>query len=396
VGTQESYDFLTQKLGISSLVDGYVSRTGKEYSDVGLSQLALGGVTRGISTYEMAAAYATFPRMGTYTPPTTYLAIYTDDGKTLLRDNTPEKQYIIKESTAYYMNTMLTNAVRAGTGTSARLSDMPAAGKTGTTNNNYDRWFAGYTPYYTAVVWTGYNKPEYMSVGSKNPAAVLWKQVMTQINESLALENTSFPSYAETVSRSICLDCGRLATDRCGLDVRGSRAASYTFVKGDEPKESCTCHVTVEICKDCPVLNGEGNPTGFYHLTTEYCPEESRAHIALVDYVRELADPGVVVGDTQYQLSHFEATAQPCTVHDWTSQLPPEPSEQPGDGGSWWPWPWPWEEEEPTETEDPFAWPSDYDPFSSMEPIPSSSQPPVETPPPVETGGAWDYPWEQG
>jgi len=293
---------------------------------------------------------------------------------------------------------MLTNAVRAGTGTSARLDNMTAAGKTGTTNDNKDRWFAGYTPYYTAVVWTGYDRPEYMSVGSKNPAAVLWQRVMTRINESLELENAGFPDYAETVSRSICLDCGKLAGANCGLDPRGSRAASYTFVRGDEPKESCTCHVAVEVCRDCPVLNAEGQPTGFYHLTTEYCPEESRMSIALVYYVRELAAETVVVEDTQYMLSHFEATAQPCNVHDWYSQIfpgdwPPG-TDDPSQSGNVWPWPW--QSEDPAQTDDPFAWPSDYNPFESLEPAPSVSLPAIETPPPEDTGGYWDYPWELG
>lgn len=394
-----SFEFLTEKYGLTTLaeMDGYNSR-GEPITDIGLSNLALGGLQYGVTTYEMAAAYATFPRMGTYTEPTTYLAIYTDDGKTLLRDNTPEKQYIIEESTAYYMNTMLTNAVRSGTGTSARLNNMAAAGKTGTTNNNYDRWFAGYTPYYTAVVWTGYNKPEYMSVGSKNPAAVLWQKVMTEINGQLELEEASFPQYTETVTKKICLDCGQLATDRCGLDVRGGRTASYTFARGDEPKESCTCHVTVEVCKECPM---DGN-AGLYHLTTEYCPAESRIRIALVDYNRELANSGVVVRDAPYLLANFEAQAQPCTVHDWLSQFIPEPDipdsgNNSGEGEEGlWPWPWPWESEEPVQTEDPFAWPSDYDPTASLEPIPSESQPPVETPQPVDPGEYWDYPWEQG
>ena len=89
------------------------------------------------------------------------------------------------------MADMLCNAVNSGTGSEARLTGMPVGGKTGTTTNNCDRWFVGFTPYYVAAVWTGYDMPEYMNF-SGNPAAQIWKLVMEPIHKDLPTK--SFPA----------------------------------------------------------------------------------------------------------------------------------------------------------------------------------------------------------
>ena len=80
-----------------------------------------------------------------------------DDNKQATITGQASSKTILSERTTFYMNSMLQNVVTSGTGTSARLSGMTAAGKTGTTTDDYDRWFVGYTPYYTAAVWTGYD-----------------------------------------------------------------------------------------------------------------------------------------------------------------------------------------------------------------------------------------------
>ena len=95
----------------------------------------MGGLTDGVSTLEMAAAYAAFPRGGVYTEPSTYTQVVDRNGEVLI-DNAPEDQKVLKPSTAYYMNEMLTYAVQSGTGTPAKISGMTVAGKTGTTNDN--------------------------------------------------------------------------------------------------------------------------------------------------------------------------------------------------------------------------------------------------------------------
>ena len=247
VGTEASYAFLTGKLGITSLVDGWVSRTGKTYSDVGLSQLALGGVTRGISTWEMAAAYSTFPRDGVYVKPHLYAAVVNEEGELVL--STPGYQIevdkdsgnvsingagtgeaVFSTTTCYYMNQMLEKAVTEGTGTNARIEGMEVAGKTGTTDDDYDRWFVGYTPYYTAAVWTGYDKASRIQ-SVTNPACNLWQEVMAQVSEGQ--ESIPFTESMDGEPVRFCRKCGKIATEKT------PETETISFLPGDEPIGTC-------------------------------------------------------------------------------------------------------------------------------------------------------------
>lgn len=105
-----------------------------------LSALGLGGLTYGLSTVEMAAAYASFANGGIYNSPRMYVRVTDANGNTVL-ENEGESHVAMKESTAYLMTDMLQNAVNYGTGSSAKFAGMSIAGKTGTTSDNYDRYF---------------------------------------------------------------------------------------------------------------------------------------------------------------------------------------------------------------------------------------------------------------
>ena len=144
-GLAEAFIFATENLGLSLVPE-----------DMNLSSLGLGGLTYGLNTVEMASAYAAFANGGVYYEPRTYLKVTNADETEVILENTSESHVAMKETTAYLMTQMLQTAVNAGTGTQARFSGMPIAGKTGTTSDNFDRYFAGYTPYYSAAVWTGY------------------------------------------------------------------------------------------------------------------------------------------------------------------------------------------------------------------------------------------------
>ncbi len=309
-----SYEYMTEKFGISTLV---------EETDVGISQLAIGGLTKGISTFEMAAAYATFPRDGAYTEATTYLTVKDHDGN-LLIDNTPSTEYILEQRTTYYINQMLTNVVSSGTGTAARISGQIVAGKTGTTDNAYDQWFVGYTKHYTAAVWIGYSNSESIGGMWPSPSTLLWQKVMSRVHENLPKE--SFTEPAGLVTVGICKDCGKLATDNCSLDIRGSRVTSMTLLSSDVPTQHCTCHVPVTICTDCPILNANGNPTGAYHIAGPYCPDSSKKQVTMVDYQRQANQSGAAIEDTYALMSIFNGLENGgvCTVH---TEAQPEPSD---------------------------------------------------------------------
>lgn len=170
---QASYDFLKNRLGIVNL----------EPEDCSFAPLALGQQTYGLTVREMCAAYASFANDGVYIFPRTYTKVLDSEGNVVL-DNPARTQNAFSSSTAHVMTYMLNQAATYGTGSASRLNNMPTAGKTGTSTNYRDRWFCGYTPYYTAAVWTGFDIPEYMPF-SGNPAVHIWHDIMQIIHENL-------------------------------------------------------------------------------------------------------------------------------------------------------------------------------------------------------------------
>ena len=168
-----SLEFLRSRLGVTSLID----------SDADYAAMALGEPHYGITVREMAQAYTALANDGVFTYSRTYTMVKDRSGKIIL-DNQPQTIQAFSQETARTMTYMLNNAATYGTGSESRLSNMPVAGKTGTTSANRDRWFCGYTPYYTCAVWTGYDTPETMSF-SGNPATQIWQKVMSAIHADL-------------------------------------------------------------------------------------------------------------------------------------------------------------------------------------------------------------------
>ncbi len=308
-----SYQFLTDKFGITSLEAGR-DVNGVFKSDIDRAPLALGGLTDGVSTYEMAAAYATFANNGMYKEPRTYTKVVAVDinGKeTVLLENSNASEVVLKESTVYYINTMLENVIHAGTGHDAAFEGMTIAGKTGTTTSNNDKWFVGYSPYYTAAVWVGY---DYMERIPSNAylAAQMWKKVMEPLHEGL--EDIGFKEPENLVKQSYCKDSGMIATEWCNADPRGNRVMSEAwFLDGDQPKEYCTVHVPVEICIESePVLNHQGNESGVYRLAGEFCPVETRKTIGMLSYARVRVDDTVKTRDDIYLKSYLDSLYRPA------------------------------------------------------------------------------------
>lgn len=286
-----SYTFAKDRMGLSTLVSEYIDSNGGVHSDVNLAPLALGGLTRGVTVRAMAAAYAAFENEGVYREARTYTRVTDASGKTVILDNTQESHVAMKDMTAWYITDMLQNTVSYGTGTAAQLSDMSVAGKTGTTTSDFDRWFAGYTPYYTGVVWCGYDTPEevVLTESSTNPAIVLWQKVMAGIHNGL--ENQQFRKPTNVVACSVCRDSGLLATDACRSDPRGSRVSTVQLSLYDVPSASCSVHRMVEIC-------GESG-----HAVNEYCSQVEGNTIqtaGLLDVTRGFPIRGIVVQDQAY------------------------------------------------------------------------------------------------
>lgn len=181
-GPQTSYDYLTSRLGFTSLVP----------DDIAYSPMALGQLTNGVTVREMAQAYGAFVNDGIFTYGRTY-SMVTDKEGNIVIDNSPKTIKAFEPNTAYVMTYMMQNGVENGTGKEAALWTMPVAGKTGTSGDYKDRWFVGVTPYYVAAVWTGYDIPEQIHV-SGNPAAQIWKKVMAPLHDGLEWKSFPWPN----------------------------------------------------------------------------------------------------------------------------------------------------------------------------------------------------------
>ena len=326
-----SYSFAKDKMGLSTLVSSYQSNTGEELSDVNLWALALGSLTRGVTVRSMTAAYASFANEGVWREARTYTVVKDANGQIIL-DNTQDSHVAMKDMTAWYITDMLETTVQTGTGTAAQLENMTVAGKTGTTSRDFDRWFAGYTPYYTSVVWCGYNDPEeiVLTDSETNPAIVMWKKVMEQVHQNL--KNKAFKQPANLVEVTVCRDSGLLPSDACALDPRGERTVRVTLSAHDVPTETCNVHKEVEIC----------NASG--HVANEYCaqvPGNSTHKAALLDVSRAFPKNGVVVLDQAYAIlsdtlpAGYYAAVSPdvdainveCYIHSEDDLPEPEPEE---------------------------------------------------------------------
>jgi penicillin-binding protein 1A len=191
LGLQTSWDYLTNHFGLTSLVkDKYIEDEDRIVTDYAYSPLALGQLSYGVTVREMAQAYTAFVNDGIMTYGRTYYMITDDEGE-IVYLNSSKQVSALKANTAWNMCDMLQNAVANGTGTDAYFSSTAVAGKTGTTTQDYDRYFVGFTMYYVAAVWTGHESNETMYY-SGNPAAQIFKTIMSQVHSGLAYK--SFPT----------------------------------------------------------------------------------------------------------------------------------------------------------------------------------------------------------
>ena len=226
--------------------------------------LALGSAE--VKVIDMAAAYATMANGGVYTEPKLYTKVLDHEGKEILT-NEVKFTKVMSATTAYMLTDCLVDVVETGTGTSANFSSkIDIAGKTGNTNDDKDQWFAGYTPYYTAVVWNGYDKPT--TIGSRKTlgtypytSTVVFTNVMKEIHKGLKAATFSKPKGI--VKATICTVSGLVATDACKADKRAV-VKSEIFASGNVPTDTCEIHQLVEVCSVSKLL-----PTEFCALYEE-------------------------------------------------------------------------------------------------------------------------------
>ncbi len=256
IGTDLGYSYL-KDFGFTTLVD-----------DDNNQALALGGITKGVTNLELTAAYATIANKGTYIKPRFYTKILDHDGNILI-DNTPQTHSVLKSSTAWLLTNAMEDVVKRGTGTAVNFGNMAIAGKTGTTTKNRDALFAGFTPYYTCVVWGGYDDNTPQDSGTTSYPKAIWKAVMSRLHENLEYKDFVMPDDITTAS--VCKKSGKLAVaGLCDADPRGSMVSTEYFAEGSVPTEYCDHHVNVTICAEsgmlatdlCPIRTGGVYITG--------------------------------------------------------------------------------------------------------------------------------------
>ncbi|MBR6314981.1 MAG: hypothetical protein IKR49_10165, partial [Clostridia bacterium] len=198
-------------------------------NDKDLSPLAVGGTNTGVTTLEMAAAFATFGNGGKYYKPYSFYKVTDRNGEVLLEHSKEEPEQAIKLSTSNSMRSMLTKAVTQsnGTGYGSQISRFQTFAKTGTTSDNCDKWYCGGTPHYVTAVWYGFDYRADMRTGASNPAKTVFRYVFQQLHTNLPQK--TFTDVIEECGGSV-----EDATEMIKTDPVTTRATTTEATSADE------------------------------------------------------------------------------------------------------------------------------------------------------------------
>lgn len=245
-------------LGLDTAIE-YGERAGLKYAPEShtMSALALGqfeqpqGNRDGGNTTILASAYGALGNNGVIYEPSLYTKVEDASGNILL-EKEAKPTTLFSPQTAFILYDIL-----KGSSSKAEFNDIPVAGKTGTTDNSDNFWFAGVTPYYSGSVWIGYDIPQKMN-GSSGSAASLFGKVMSVIHTGLGYTDIEAPSGL--VQAKVCKDSGKSPTDLCYQDQRGNRVKTEYFIEGTEPKSVCDVHVMVTVNSSNNKLANDNTP----------------------------------------------------------------------------------------------------------------------------------------
>ncbi len=281
IGVDLGYSY-AEKFGFTTLVD----------TDKNLG-LCLGGLTNGVTDLELTAAYAAIANGGEYMEPKFYTKVLDHEGNVLLdKTETQETHRVIRKTTAWLLTDAMKGVLTSGTGGRAYFGDsMAQAGKSGTTTNDRDSLWAGYTPYYTCAVWGGYDDNSIQTTTSY--PQVIWREVMRRLHTDLPYKDFEQPS--DITSAVVCRKSGQLAVDElCSLDPRGSQVYTEYFAKGTVPADSCEHHQMFDICSESGMIAGEFCPeelvTPTVYITGGSSDTEDGAYLATEEFLQQTCD----------------------------------------------------------------------------------------------------------
>lgn len=295
LGKESIFKSLKNDFGFD-LVDSQTLSNGGKLTDKASSPLALGQLSYGVSLRELTGAYTVFPRYGEYSKPRSYLAVFDDNGNLVL-ENTSEAKRVFATDTTQIMNQLLMRVTESGTAKQVTLDTVvDTAGKTGTSGNDKDRIFIGYTPYCTAGIWCGYpNKSK--SIGAQSVSHLeIWDDVMREIHELLLGKEDAVRSFSvKDVKRfPYCKDSGHLYSVNCMYDPRGVRLEYGYFTADNKPSGDCQRHV---LCMYDELTDA---------IATDRCPKEYLKLIALLDISERSFPKEIYVTDAEYVYRSLE------------------------------------------------------------------------------------------
>ena len=245
LGANRIFKHLKDDYGFNTLVENEISQSGATISDMNIAPLALGQLSYGVSLRKLTESYGVFPNQGVLCKSRTYSGVYDKEGKSIITKE-PEKHRIYSVETSQIMNQLLSSVVADGTARQITLKEsVDTAGKTGTSGNDRDRLFVGYTPYYSAGIWCGYGKSN-TQVGYNTPSHIkIWDEVMKQVHEEIV-----FSDYSETIHSfdtnklvisPYCSKSGLIPTEWCELDDEANVKFGY-FDYNNKPENECNYH----------------------------------------------------------------------------------------------------------------------------------------------------------
>lgn len=295
---QIGFNYLA-KFNISTLV--YPKDAINGYHDV-VQSLALGGMTKGVKNIDMTAAYAAIANNGTYTSPIYYTQVFDHEGNLILDNSVTETHTVLKETTAFLLTNAMEDVVKRGTAVATQIPNQPVAGKTGTTQTDGDKWFCGFTPYYTASVWIGYDDNSVLPSTIKHTA--IWQAIMSQIHSEIP--TGTFTKPEGIVELSVCSQSGKLAVPGlCDADPRGSKVITEYFATDSQPTETCDVHLRIRTCN----VSGQ--------IASSYCTSVTEK-IVIKKAATNILNPAdateYTVNDAAYAIT--DATlSKICTIH---------------------------------------------------------------------------------
>ncbi len=314
-GERAVFDTLKRDYGFDTLVEKEITSNGKIITDIATSPMALGQLSYGVSIAKITEAYSTLTD-GNLKKMRSYTSVVDSFGNTVLENERKEVR-VLKPATAKVMTKILECVVESGTAKRVTLNEVvPTAGKTGTSGGTKDKMFVGYTPYYTAGIWCGYDNGENDVSGIGASHLEIWDNVMRDIHEeTLSRRSPREFSTEGLIYRPYCMDSGDLYSENCTLDPRGSRLEYGYFIPETAPSRVCKRHIS---CYYDSVEKG---------IALSDCPTDSLVQISLLDIPDRRFPCEVNITDAEFvyrNIGDFYRLPKDDTLPYFYYALPPE------------------------------------------------------------------------